>query len=163
MFFIWTGSETQLNEFLLYVNSNNYNLKFTMNYNEHQMNFLDILVYKNANKLGTNLYRKSTDRNSILDGTSFHPIPLKKSLPISQFSRIRRICSSDADFESQSTELVKRFQQRRYKNEWITHACRRFENVTQSESLNNTRPRAVEPTLNCVVQYSPLGSGFQSI
>ncbi len=37
-------------------------------------------------KLHTDLYRKPTDRNTILRGDSFHPRPLIKSLPISHLS-----------------------------------------------------------------------------
>ncbi|KAL7405160.1 hypothetical protein ABVT39_024706 [Epinephelus coioides] len=134
----------QGSEFFLYFNSNNYHLKFTMDYNEHQINFLDILVYRDQNKLGTKLYRKSTDRNSILHGTSFHPIPLKKSLPISQFSRI---CSADVDFESESADLVMRFQQRQYKCDWIMQACNHFKNM-DPKKFYGSRPRtflALEP------------------
>ncbi len=162
VFFIWKGSETELKEFHDFMNKNNYNLKFTMEYEEQQMNFLDILVFKDSNKLCSNLYRKSTHRNFILHGQSFHPIPLKKSLPISQFNRIRHICSSNSDFEAQSADLVKRFQQRQYRQKWIAQASSRFENVTQSECLYRTRSRVPESKVNCI-QYSPLGREFQSI
>lgn len=138
-------------------------MKFTMEYDKHRMNFLDILVYRDLNRLGSNLYRKSTDRNSILHGQSFHPIPLKRSLPLSQFSRIRRICSSDSDFQAQAADLEKRFQQRQYKHEWIIQACNRFENISQTDCLSNIRSRTCESRVNCIVQYSPLGRDFESI
>lgn len=134
-----------------------------MDYDKHKMSFLDILVYRDNNRLCSNLYRKSTDRNSILHGTSFHPVPLKKSLPISQFSRIRRICSSDVDFQIQADDLEKRFLHRQYKREWITQARTKFENVSQSECLQRTRVKMADCRVNCIVQYSPLGKGFEDI
>jgi len=119
-FFIWTDSETQLKQFRDFINTNSIVLKFTIDFDKHMINFLDILVYRELNRLGSNLYRKSTNRNSILHGQSFHPIPLKRSLPLSQFSHICRICSSESDFQGQAANLEKRFQQRQYKHEWIT-------------------------------------------
>lgn len=82
IFFIWTGTAEQLEEFHDFINSKNYHLKFTMEYSANKMNFLDIFVYKDSNRLASNLYRKATDRNSILHGHSFHPV---FSLPISQY------------------------------------------------------------------------------
>ncbi|CAB1346062.1 unnamed protein product [Coregonus sp. 'balchen'] len=48
------------------------------------------MVIKDKTSLSTGLYRKPTDRNTLLRGDSFHPRPLIKSLSLSQFSRIRR-------------------------------------------------------------------------
>jgi hypothetical protein len=44
-------------------------------------------VEKSNGTLFTTLYRKGTDRNSILQGDSFHPEKLKRGLPRSQFFR----------------------------------------------------------------------------
>ncbi|XP_063062121.1 uncharacterized protein LOC134454972 [Engraulis encrasicolus] len=129
VFFIWQGTESQLKTFHEYINSRNTHLRFTMEYSKHQMSFLDILVYRHGEHLGTTLYRKPTDKNSILHGLSYHPVPLKKSLPISQFSRIRRLCSKDEDFQKEAQDLEARFGDRQYKPEWITSARRRFNGV----------------------------------
>lgn len=162
-FLIWTGSETQLKQFHEFINANSCHLKFTMEYDKRRMNFLDILVYRELNRLGSNLYQKSTDRNSILHGHSFHPIPLKRSLPLSQFSRIRRICSSDSDFKAQAADLEKCFQQRQYKHDWITIARNGFKNISLTDCLRKIRSRTSESRVNCIVQYSPLGRDFESI
>lgn len=134
-----------------------------MEHNSEKMNFLDILIYRNSNKLFSNLYRKSTDRNSILHGQSFHPTPLKRGLPISQFNRIRRICSSDSDYQLQADDLTKRFQQRQYKNEWISNARKKFDSVTQRECLEKVKNKQTVSKLNCVIQYSPLSKDLERI
>lgn len=110
IFFIWTGTDHELQEFFKFINTNYCDLSFTMDFDMNKMNFLDILVYRDSGRLCSNLYRKSTDRNSILHGHSFHPTALKKSLPLSQFNRVRRICTSDSDYQTQANDLVKRFQ-----------------------------------------------------
>lgn len=163
VFFIWQGTESQLKTFHEYINSRNTHLRFTMEYSKHQMSFLDILVYRHGEHLGTTLYRKPTDKNSILHGLSYHPVPLKKSLPISQFSRIRRLCSKDEDFQKEAQDLEARFGDRQYKPEWITSARRRFNGMSQTDCLHTTRRKATEARVNCIVQYSPLSHEFQSI
>ncbi|KAL7371715.1 hypothetical protein ABVT39_003947 [Epinephelus coioides] len=90
-------------------------------------------------------------------------VPLKKSLPISQFSRIRRICSSDVDFQIQADDLEKRFLHRQYKCEWVTQTRTKFENVSQTECLQRTRVKTADSRVSCIVQYSPLGKAFEDI
>lgn len=53
---------------------------------------LDILIIREGGGFNTDLCRKPTDQNSLLPGDNFHPTPLKKSLPISQYIHIHRIC-----------------------------------------------------------------------
>lgn len=132
-----------------------------MEYNKNKMNFLDILVCKDSTKLYSNLYRKPTDKNVILHGDSFHPVALKRSLPISQFNRIRRICSMDNDYQTQVEDLTNRFQQRHYKTEWISAARQRFESTTQRQCLERTKTKNTEPRINCVIDYSPMGRDFE--
>lgn len=161
IFFIWRGTEEQLGNFHDFINKNNNNLTFTMEYNKNKMNFLDIMVCKDSTKLYSNLYRKPTDKNVILHGDSFHPVALKRSLPISQFNRIRRICSMDNDYQTQVEDLTNRFQQRHYKTEWISAARQRFESTTQRQCLERTKTKNTEPRINCVIDYSPMGRDFE--
>nr|XP_055053666.1 uncharacterized protein LOC129438772 isoform X1 [Misgurnus anguillicaudatus] len=163
IFFIWKGSAEELSDFHNFINSNAQSLRFTIEQSAHEMNFLDILVYKERNTLGSTLYRKSTDRNSILHGESFHPITLKRGLPMAQFSRIRRICSKDQDFQVQATDLEKRLKQRLYKPEWIEDARCRYEQVSQDECLQRTKVQNSISKVNCIVQYSPIGNQISDI
>ena len=62
----------------------------------------------------TSIFRKDTDRNTILRAESFHPKNLISNIPFGQFQRLRRICSSDTDFESQAQAMSNRFAERGY-------------------------------------------------
>ena len=161
--FIWTSTEDKLIEFHNFMNIQNAHLKFTMAYDASKMNFLDILILHDQGSLSTSLYRKPTDRNSLLHGESYHPTPLKKSLPISQLNRIRRICSSDTDFNVQRVQLEQRFLQRGHKKEWVTQASKRFENISQTECLNKTRTPNSENRIVCAIQYSPIAKEMTNI
>ncbi len=97
----------------IYLNSRTKNVIFTMECDPVSIHFLD--VYICDGKLHTDLYRKTTDRNTILRGDSFHPRTLTKSLPISQFKRVRRVCSTAESDSQQSTDLIKRCFNRGYR------------------------------------------------
>uniref|UniRef100_A0A3Q0RSG0 Helix-turn-helix domain-containing protein n=1 Tax=Amphilophus citrinellus TaxID=61819 RepID=A0A3Q0RSG0_AMPCI len=123
---------------------------------------LDFMLTESGNRLATNLFLNSTDRNTILHGESLHPSSLKKSLPISQFDRIRRICSSDEGFQAQSGDLENRFIQQ-YKLDWITQACERFSGLSQTDCLYYMKLKKRDNNINCVVQYSPFSRDLQTI
>lgn len=124
---VWSGTESELLEFHSLVNNNCSALKFTMEFHQEKMIFLDVLVLRTASGIETTLYRKPTDCNTVLHGQS-----LKRSLPISQFSRVRRICSSNEDLQQQSQILSERFRKRSYREEWIQCAVSRFKDVSQN-------------------------------
>uniref|UniRef100_A0AAZ3PMQ5 Helix-turn-helix domain-containing protein n=1 Tax=Oncorhynchus tshawytscha TaxID=74940 RepID=A0AAZ3PMQ5_ONCTS len=121
------------------------------------------MVIKDKTSLSTDLYRKPRDRNTLHRGDSFHPRPLIKSLPISQFSHIRRICRSDASYQKQTTGLTQRFKERGYKDNLVKHANDRFEGLTQLESLQPKFQEKAEHIPLCFTHYSPLGKAFKDI
>lgn len=112
--------------------------------------FLDIQISKEKETLVTDLYRKPTDRKTLLRSDSFHPIPLKKSLPISQFNRVRLICSTDAAFSQQSTVLMNRFRDRDYSEESLQSAGERIIDTSQLDSLKSSVRKKTDPRIQCL-------------
>ena len=98
IFVLWRGDAKQLQAFHAFLNSCSEHLRFTMQSDTRQISFLDLLILCEDNVLYTDLYRKPTDRNSLLRADSCHPLPLKNSLPYSQFCRIKRICKKTIRF-----------------------------------------------------------------
>ncbi|OCT91869.1 hypothetical protein XELAEV_18014926mg [Xenopus laevis] len=71
---IWQGSEQLLREFVSKLNTNQFNISFTMNFDSSKLEFLDIEIKKDAQGLiSTNLFRKKTASNSLLHAKSMHP------------------------------------------------------------------------------------------
>ncbi len=99
-FMLWSGIENLSNNFR---NTSDEHFNFTVNYDDSCVCFLEII---------TDLYRKPTDRNTLLHGQSYHPTTLKCSLPISQFNQICRICSTEQSYTQQSNDLINRFRER---------------------------------------------------
>ncbi|KAJ0050344.1 hypothetical protein NL108_017792 [Boleophthalmus pectinirostris] len=98
IFCIFRGSIQQLESFVSLLNSFDSNLQFTAQFSSNKVSFLDMWVRKDNGNIITSLYRKETDKNTSLLASSFHPTPLKRGLPTSQFYRLRRICHSTEDF-----------------------------------------------------------------
>ena len=112
---IWTGSEESLNDFIEHLNSVHPSIKFTAEISKDCVNFLDTKIHLDSNgNLWTDLYCKPTDSHSYLNYKSAHPYHCKKSLPYSQFLRLRRICSNTSDFIRHCGMLIYHFQCRGY-------------------------------------------------
>ena len=79
-------------EFKDYLNNVDPNLKFTLKYSVESIDFLDATVHldQELGELWTEVYCKPSDSQSYLHYTSAHPYHMKKSLPFSQFLRVRR-------------------------------------------------------------------------
>ncbi len=91
-------SRGKLEQFINYVNNFHPALQFTWEISETSVSFLDILISINGNRLVTSVFYKPTDSHSYLLYSSSHPNHTKRSIPFSQFLRLRRLCSEDEDF-----------------------------------------------------------------
>ena len=73
-----------------------------------------MIIFLKQGTLTTSVHYKSTDSHSYLDYRSSHNPSTKNSILLSQFLRLRRLCSDDVDFEEKAKEIVDFFLQRRY-------------------------------------------------
>ncbi|CAB1351519.1 unnamed protein product, partial [Coregonus sp. 'balchen'] len=65
---------------------------------------------------------------------------------------ILRICSTQSDYDKQADCLDERFRHRGY-----PEARDRYKNMTQYDSLKPKPPRPPDQSVQCFLQYSPLG------
>ena len=155
IFFIFNGSLTQLEEFKLYINSRMTSIKFSLEYSQETVSFLDVCVNK-SDHLTTSVFRKKTDRNSFLNFSSYHPPSLKKGLPYSQLLRIRRICSTDAVFEEQAAELCTRFKAKGYSTNNLDDSLRKVRNLRRDNLLMpKTLVGTNKSNIVCATTFSP--------
>ncbi|XP_056387100.1 uncharacterized protein LOC130282654 isoform X1 [Hyla sarda] len=138
--FIWQGTLDELEQFMDALNNNNLNIHLTHKVNKTNIEFLDIQIQADANGfIQTNLHRKSTSANTVLHASSAHPTHLIRNIPIGQFLRARRLCSTEQDFEMQARDLEKRFRERGYSNRSIKRAYWRAKKTDRASSLHRTR------------------------
>ena len=125
IFLLWTWGADLLHELLEDLNEFHPTLKFTAEFSEESINFLDVKIIKVGNKLHTNLYTKPTASHLYLDFTSCYPRHHKQSIPIAQALRIRKICSREDDFEYHLKRLANHFKNRHYSQNIINQAIER--------------------------------------
>ena len=112
-------------------------------------------VVLNGGRLSTTLYQKETDRNTFLLATSNHPPALIESLPISQFYRLRRVCSSTEDFIEKASAMRSKFTERGYSFECIDKAYTLALKKPRAELLKKTKRKEKKFSVTCVTTYSP--------
>ena len=112
IFFIWTHSEEQLKEFMRELNSFDSNIKFTYEYSNKRVSFLDLQVNIVENKLIASLFVKPTDPGQYLHYSSGHPEHTKRSIIHSQTLILKRLCSLEKDFKEKLSEMKSWFLKR---------------------------------------------------
>ncbi|CAJ0964531.1 unnamed protein product [Ranitomeya imitator] len=115
VFCIWGGTLESLASFFDWLNTAWPGISFTMSHDLTRINFLDTMVILQSDgSISTDLYTKSTDRNSLLHFTSFHTPATKKSVPKSQFQRVSKIVSDGELRSLRLQEMTAKFSQRGY-------------------------------------------------
>lgn len=163
IFTLYHGTEEELLEFINLLNSFNENLEFTVDYSKERVHFLDMWVEKNNGSLSTTLYRKETDKNTLLLASSFHPTPLKRGLPKSQFFRLRRICETTEDYIDKANDMKDRFLQRGYPIHWVEKAYNTALNKSRAALLKKSKKTEKKFSVTCVTSFSPLSHTIRPI
>ena len=105
---IWTDGLDNLKIFIDYLNNIHSTIKFTSSHSSTNIPpFLDVNVsLTNDGSISADLYTKPTDKHQHLLYSSWHPLHTKKAIPFSLALRLRRICSTDATFNTRTAQLT---------------------------------------------------------
>ena len=90
MFFLWEHEKEKLKEFIEHLNEKHPTIKFTAEWTQTLMNFLDV-----------------TDSHQYLHSSSCHPYHCKKGIPYSQALLLNGICSDSNSFDRRCNDLEK--------------------------------------------------------
>ena len=164
VFFVWTKSEQELDEFMAYMNSFHPNIRFTYEKSHEKVQFLDMTVQKSNGLLMTDLYCKPTDGHQYLHAKSCHPIHLKRSIVYSMALRLKRLCSLDGDFLRHISSLKQWFLDRGYSEKLIDEQIAKVIPMQRESLLNVEKGQSTEayvPPL--VVTYHPALNGVSRI
>ena len=160
IFMLWNQGIAELQNFIEHLNSCLPSIKFETHISESEISFLDVKVKLNNNAISTSLFTKETDTLSYLDYSSCHPVSCKKSIPYSQFLRLRRICSDLDDFVLQSKKLANSFHRANYPDEIIQTGFDKAYALNRDDLLNrpsNTSrsKNTKDPRLYLITDYHP--------
>ena len=137
-FGVSTSSEQELVDFINFASNFHPSIKFTYEVSSSSLPFLDILIslVPGEDKLSTSVYYKPTDSHAYLNYTSSHPPSTKDGIPFSQFLRLRRLCSSDADFELRAGEMSNFFVGQGYDKHCVARGLQRARAIPRCNALN---------------------------
>ena len=107
-------SEEDLRQFLEFASSFHPSLEYTWSVFSDKLPFLDIYMKPRADRIATSIHYKVTDSHSYLNFSSSRPNSCKSPIPNSQFLRLRKICSDDADFDIKAARMETFFALRGY-------------------------------------------------
>ncbi|CAJ0930540.1 unnamed protein product, partial [Ranitomeya imitator] len=148
VFCLWKGTGESLQEFFDQINSFWPELSFTLKFDRMEINFLDTkVIQKSDGTLIIDLYVKDTDRNNLLLYQSCHPKAVKRSIPQSQFERVRRIVSDSTLCSQRLDEMEAKFLQRGYPHRILDQSRR---NVSRD---SNTRSSVRIPLVHTFHPY----------
>lgn len=119
---IWKESYGDLQSFRQILRNLHPSIQFTMVNNNKQLNFLDVCVYKEGEKLETDIYHKPTDSRSYVPFTSAHPKHILHNIPFTLAKRINLIVSSPARRKDRFDELKNTLLKLKYPETLINNA-----------------------------------------
>ena len=160
IFMLWNQGIVELQNFIEHLNNCIPSINFETHISESEISFLDVKVKLNRNTISTSLFTKETDTLSYLDYSSCHPVSCKKSIPYSQFLRLRRICSDPDDFVVQNEKLALSFHRANYPDAIIqsgfdkAYAMDR-DNLLKKPSNNSGTTNKNDPRLYLITDYHP--------
>ena len=117
---LWNKSKKHLMNFHQLLNSLQPKIKFTMEQSTDNLPFLDILLYKEGNKLYTDIYYKGTDTHQYLDFRSCHPKHTKCNIPYCLAGRICTIVKKNDLREQRLSEFKNFLRKQIYPEQIIT-------------------------------------------
>ena len=144
-----------INKFVDFYNSYNDNIKVTSDIGS-SISFLDTTLTVNSNGIiNSSIYFKPTDSHTYLRYDSSHPKSCKDGIPYSQFIRLRRICSSQKDFDTQANSMSEFFIERGYPVNIVNCALQKAKDLDRNSLLVN-KSKMNSSRIPLVVPYNKL-------
>ncbi|XP_053546886.1 uncharacterized protein LOC128638774 [Bombina bombina] len=152
VFLIWRNGEQELNNWIHTLNGMDSTIKFQHTSNNATVDFLDVRVFKTSNGLGTTLFRKKTDRNTLLHAKSCHQPALIRNIPKAQYQRVIRYNTDDDLMQTQMSEMTQRFLQRGYNKKNLE---KQLELALSSQNKQQIQNTISNLQLTFVTTYNP--------
>ncbi|XP_041466218.1 uncharacterized protein LOC121416797 [Lytechinus variegatus] len=133
---IAVSSKDEVMEFIDRLGNMHPSVQLTNEVSDASVAFLDLKVTIEGTGITTSVHYKLTDSHTFLNYASSHPPACKNSIPFSQLSRIRRICSEEDDYNQRADEMQHFFKQRGYPDEILTKAAKRVDTSTRADFLH---------------------------
>ena len=163
IFMIWSYGLDRLNDFHREFDNAHTTIKFDCLSSKVSINFLDTTVSFDGNRLKCTLFRKPTDRNTLLRYDSFHPSHIKRSIVYSQALRIIRICSKPVDAIRELDDLCGRLLNRGYSIDIINNGINKARQLSRDALLRYQTRDKSNDFVPFITTYHPLNFQIRKI
>ena len=155
-FMVWKGDLASLDILLLFLNSIDNSIQFTLKSSKTELEYLDMLVYVKNNTIETTVFSKPTDDHLYLHPSSNHPKHVSKSIPFSIGIRLKRIVSEPNLLPKVFSEYKDYLISRGYNS---THIDKQF-NLALSENrddliFNTRQKKRTRRSFPLVLEHNP--------
>lgn len=136
IFFIWTGTLRDLENFHMILNQSHPGIKLTMTHSTVSVNFLDLTISTKADKLTATIYQKELNQYLYIPPFSNHSPATIRGFIKGEFTRYARLCSEAMDFCSIWTKFSLRLMARGYSRSFIDKCIQglTYEKIQQQQS-----------------------------
>ena len=93
--------------------------------------------------------------HTVIFFSSSHPNHTKKSIPYSQFLRLRRLCSDDKDLETKSLKMRTVFGERVYPTNLLVSAIQKAFNNSRRDTLKPPLAKISDDKIPLVLTFHP--------
>ena len=138
-------------------------IKFTSRNSRERIDFLDVEIIKEGNRLLTDIFVKSTDTHQYLHATSCHVYHSKKSIPYSQALRFNRICSKNQFFYKKCNDLEIWLKIRGYNEKLVRQKILKARKYKRTELLQSQRDEVHKHKLVFNITYYLIFSKLKNI
>jgi hypothetical protein len=131
-------------------------LKFTTEFSDNILPFLDVLVKIEKYNISTDIYAKPTDSHNYLDFFSSHAKHTKLNIPFNLASRLITIVSDNDILENRLQELFIFLKSRNYPDEIIYHGIQKARDKGPlTFKLENVDSNGKNDVISFVSTYNP--------
>ena len=172
----WIGTVDELHNFTEWLNSINPKIRFTLeSHSTSSINYLDCVVFKSGGRLCTRMYHKPSDTFAYMSPKSCHPPHIARNIPYGIAVRVRRVCSSDQDFDNEADFLTTKLVERGYNENFVTTQFDRSRLLDRKKLFTKTLPeettddsdkdklRSADRCFPLVTDYNPKLPNISSI
>ena len=161
---LWTGSLEKLELFLMFLNSLDSNLQFTVEIGGSELCFLDLKLTLTDNEIQTTVYSKPTDSHLYLQADFCHHLPSILGIQKGVALRLRRICSTDKEYNNKSKEYKAYLIGRGHKLKNIENSFNDVLNMSRQQSrIKKTKNTNSKNKIAFCSKYNPLGPNIKNI
>ena len=160
---LWIGTRERLEGFFTFLNSLNDDLKFTMEVGGNELCFLDVKLSIVNGKIETSVYSKPTDSHLYLQATSCHNKASIKGIPKGVALRLRRLCSTDDEFNNKASEYTDHLTLRGYNKKAVDTAFSDIAKKTRNVARQTVSRNKVSNPVIFSTKYNPRGPNVKEI